>query len=79
MKYAPTVVIKVLPGAGGEFILSHIFSSYFLPVKEGNCIARKKYQSTSLLKKNVAAQKLRTSGFVKILMPLPYAEKRKLF
>ena len=35
-EYAPTVVIKVLPRAGGEFILSHIFSSYFLPVKEGN-------------------------------------------
>ena len=35
-EYAPTVVIKVLPRAGGEFILSHIFSSYFLAVKEGN-------------------------------------------
>ena len=35
-EYAPTVGIKVLPLAGGEFILSHIFSYYFLPVKEGN-------------------------------------------
>ena len=42
-EYAPTVVIKALSGAGQEFILLHIFSPYFLSVKEGNCIARKKY------------------------------------